>query len=97
MRETRTYGLKRQEKENGDRRTARCVKDTHTQPSSAVLFRLTAPSLDPTVGMGLPKTLSTKGANGQGVSLEGTQIRARRRAQIFFDRRFGSFSLERRT
>ena len=51
MRETRTYGLKRQEKENGDRRTARCVKDTHTQPSSAVLFRLTAPSLDPTVGL----------------------------------------------
>ena len=52
MREIRTYGLRRQEKENGDRRTARCVKDTHTQPSSAVLFRLTAPSLDPTVGMG---------------------------------------------
>jgi len=48
MRETRTYGLRRQEKENGDRRTAGCVKDTHTQPSSAVLFRLTAPSLDPT-------------------------------------------------
>ena len=33
-----------------DWRTARCVKDTHTQPSSAVLFRLTAPSLDPTAG-----------------------------------------------
>ena len=74
MRETRTYGLKRQEKENGDWRTARCVKDTHTQPSSAVLFRLTAPSLDPTVGMGLftqpLKNLSTKAANRQGVSLE---------------------------
>ena len=70
MRETRTYGLRRQEKENGDRRTARCVKDTHTQPSSAVLFRLTAPSLDPTVGMGLKKTLSTKAANRQEESHE---------------------------